>query len=178
MLTNITTLAASESGGSGLSALGVDAKAFIIQLITFVLVFFVLKKYAFKPILKILAERRETIEAGVALGEEMRREKSQTEQKMADMLQEARKEADEIISNANDTGREAIKEAEEKAKLKAGAVVDEAHRRIDQDAARVRKQLESELIGLVADATEAVIEEKVDAKKDEALIKRALKETA
>ena len=178
MLTNITTLAASESGGSGLSALGVDAKAFIIQLITFVLVFFVLKKYAFKPILKILAERRETIEAGVALGEEMRREKSQTEQKMTDMLQEARKGADEIISNANDTGREAIKEAEEKAKLKADSIVEEAHRRIDQDAARVRKQLESELVGLVADATEAVIEEKVDAKKDEALIKRALKETA
>jgi F-type H+-transporting ATPase subunit b len=94
------------------------------------------------------------------------------------MLQEARKGADEIISNANDTGREAIKEAEEKAKLKADSIVEEAHRRIDQDAARVRKQLESELVGLVADATEAVIEEKVDAKKDEALIKRALKEIA
>lgn len=178
MLNNITSLAASETSASGLSALGVDARAFLIQLITFVLVFFVLKKYAFKPILKVLAERRETIEAGVALGEEMRREKAELEKKTDNILQDARKQADEIIATANDAGREAIKEAETKAGAKADAIVDEAHRRIDQDAARVRKQLESELVGLVADATEAIIEEKIDAKKDDALIKRALKESA
>ena len=41
--------------------------------------------------------------------------------------------------------------------------------------ARARKQLEGELAGLVADATEAVIDEKIDAKKDAQLIERALK---
>ena len=60
---------------SGLGALGINASAFVIQLITFILVFLVLRQWAFKPILKILNERRETIEKGVKLGQEMAEEK-------------------------------------------------------------------------------------------------------
>ncbi len=60
----------------GLGALGVDGHAFIIQLITFVLAFLILRRYAFGPILKVLHERRETIENGVKLGEQMKQEEA------------------------------------------------------------------------------------------------------
>ena len=59
---------------SGIGALGLDWKAFIIQLITFVLAFFILKRYAFVPIGKIMQQRRETIESGVKLGEKMQKD--------------------------------------------------------------------------------------------------------
>lgn len=163
-------------GSSGLGALGVDGKAFIIQLITFVLAYLVLRRWAFGPILRVLCERRETIESGVRLGEEMQRERAKLEQQVADELHKARQEADTILSTAQDAGRQAVRQAEEKARAKAAGVLAEAEARISQDAARVRKQLEKELVGLVSEATEAVIQEKVDAKKDAALIERALKE--
>ena len=69
----ITNFASEAAGGN---ALGLSGSAFLIQLITFGLAFWVLQKYAFKPILSILAKRRETIEAGVTLGEEMRQERA------------------------------------------------------------------------------------------------------
>ena len=47
---------------SGIAALGFDAKAFIIQLITFLIVLFVLKKYVFGRVVELLEKRRETIE--------------------------------------------------------------------------------------------------------------------
>src|SRR3954464_12210212 len=109
---------AAESS-SGLGALGVDGKAFLIQLITFVLAFLVLKRYAFKPILKVLAERRDTIEQGVKLGEEMQKERTRLQTQVEQKLHEARQKADEIIATAQDTSRQTVREAEDKARTKA-----------------------------------------------------------
>jgi F-type H+-transporting ATPase subunit b len=161
---------------SGLGALGVTGSAFIIQLITFGLAYFVLRKWAFGPIIKVLRERRETIESGVKLGEQMQKERLALEQKVADTLHKARQEADGIIGGAQDTARQVVREAEDKARDKAAGIVAEADNRILQDTARARKQLEGEIVNLVSEATEAIIGEKVDAKKDAALIDRALKE--
>ena len=172
MLATLSTFAESSSG---LGALGVDGKAFVIQLITFVLAFLVLRRYAFAPIIKVLNARRETIESGVRLGEEMRVERTKLADEVEQALQEGRKQADSIIAGAQDTARETIREAEDKARLKAANILKEADSRITQDTALARKQLESELVGLISDATEAIIDEKVDAKKDAELIERALK---
>ncbi|HSX45644.1 MAG TPA: F0F1 ATP synthase subunit B [Candidatus Saccharimonadia bacterium] len=161
---------------SGIGALGIDGKAFIIQLITFLLAFWVLKRYAFTPIAKIMNERRKTIEAGVRLGEEMQKEKVELEAKVENELQAARAKADGIIADANDVAKESIREAEESARQKAAGIIDAAEARIEQDTARARRALEKDVVGLVAEATEAIIHEKVDAKKDAQLIERALKE--
>jgi len=173
MIQPLTQFAADSS--SGIGALGFDGKAFVIQLITFLLAFWVLERYAFKPILKVMRERRETIESGVALGEQMKREQAELEKKVEQMIHDARAEADGIIANAQEAGKNAIKEAEDKARDKAAGILKEAESRIVQDTARARKALEKELVGLISDATEAIIQEKVDAKKDASLIERALK---
>lgn len=172
-MTQITNFAAESSG---IGALGINGKAFIIQLITFLLAFLVLKRYAFKPITKVLDERRETIESGVKLGEDMQKERIKLDEKVAKILQDTRVEADTIIAGAQDVARQTVREAEDKARDKADGIIKQAESRIDQDTARARKQLEKELVGLVSDATEAIIGEKVDAKKDAQLIERALKE--
>lgn len=173
MINGLTQFADSSSG---LGALGIDGKALIIQLVTFVLAFWVLQHWAFKPIVKVMERRRQTIEKGVKLGEQMQKEQLDLEQKVAKALHEARKEADGIIASAHDQGRQAIQAAEDKARQKAEGIIATAEDRIKQDANRARKQLEGELIGLISDATEAIIDEKVDAKKDAALINKALKE--
>ena len=174
LITSITQFG--EASSSGLGALGVDGKAFLIQLITFVLAFLVLKKWAFKPITKMLDERRKTIEDGVNLGEEMKKEQAALEAKAAKTLASARTEADGIIASAEETSRQVIREAEDKARNKAAGILKEADQRIATDTKRARKQLEGELVGLISEATEALIGEKVDASKDAALIDRALKE--
>lgn len=166
---------AAESA-SGIGALGIDFKAFVIQLITFFLAFMVLKKYAFKPIIKVLNERRETIEDGVKLGEKMRQEETKLEAKVAKVLADTRLQADSILADAQEAARQTVRESEDKAKEKAVIILAEAESRIEQETARARKQLEKEIVGLVSDATEAIIGEKVDAKKDSQLIERALKE--
>ncbi len=172
MIYNLTNFAEESSG---LSALGVDGKAFIFQLITFVLAFFVLKRFAFSPILKVLDERRKTIESGVSLGEEMQKERADLDAKIQAELVDARKQADGIVAQASDAARDTVRSAEDKAREKAENIIKEAHNATEQDAARVRKQIEKEVVSLISDATEAIIDEKLDATKDAALIDRALK---
>jgi F-type H+-transporting ATPase subunit b len=163
---------------SGLGALGVDGKAFLIQLITFILAFLVLKRFAFKPILKVLKERQDTIDKGVKLGEQMQKDKAEMDEKVADALHKARREADKIIADAESSGRQSIQAAEDTARAKAEDMVNQASARIKQDTAIAKKRLEKDLAGLVSEATEAILQEKIDAKKDSALIDRAIKESA
>lgn len=178
MITQQVTQFASDSSGSGLGALGIDGKAFVIQLVTFVLAFLVLKRFAFEPIIKVLNERRETIDKGVKLGEQMKKEKAEMDAKVADALHKARQEADKIIAEAQSTGRQSIQEAEDTARAKAEDMISQASVRIKQDTAIAKKRLEKDLAGLVSQATEAILREKIDSKKDSALIDKALKENA
>jgi F-type H+-transporting ATPase subunit b len=174
----LQTLQIFGDSSSGIGALGVDGQAFLIQLITFVLVILILRRWAVKPILKILNERRETIEKGVKLGEQLQKDQAALEAKIAAELHKTRAQADKIIAEAQVAGRQAIQEAEEAARTKAEGLITQASERIKQDTALARKRLEKDVASLVSEATEAIIHEKVDAKKDASLIDRALKETA
>jgi len=167
-----------ETTTSGIGALGFSGQALLIQLVTFLLVFAVLRKWAFKPITKVMNERRETIESGVKLGEKMQKDQAELEANIAAELNKARLEADGIVVSAQDNARDLVREAETKARVKADSIIEQAKERTAQDVARARKKLEGELVGLISDATEAIIDEKVDAKKDAALIDKALKEHA
>jgi F-type H+-transporting ATPase subunit b len=171
----IATISQFADSSSGIGALGIDTKALVIQLITFLLAYLVLRKWAFGPIIKIMQSRRETIETGVKLGEEMQKEKAKLEAQVAKELHDARTKADGIVAEAEATARDTVREGEEKAAEKAAVIVKEGKERGEQEVIRARKALEAELVGLVSDATEVIIGEKVDAKKDAGLIDKALK---
>lgn len=161
---------------SGPAALGISLQAFLIQLITFLIVFLALRQWAFKPIIRMLNERREVIENGVTLGEKMRAQEAEAEAAAAEKLHAARRQADSILADADTEARQKIQAAEEAAKVRADAMVKEAEAQIKQASDRERKRLEKEVVELVSEVSEAVIQEKVDAKKDAALIDKALRE--
>jgi len=161
---------------SGIGALSLNGHYFLIQLISFILVFLILKKFAFKPILKIMAERKKLIEDGVATGEQMKKEKALLEEEIATSLHEAREKADSVINSAQQEARELVQKAEQTAKEKVEQISADAQEKIKRDTALARKQLETELVGLISEATEAIIDEKVDSKKDAELIDKVLRQ--
>jgi F-type H+-transporting ATPase subunit b len=169
----VTQFAAEEA--SGIGALGIDGKAFIIQLVTFVLAFLVLQKFAFKPILKVMDQRRKTIEDGVKIGEDMKKQQAELAKKVDAELAKARSEADGVIAGAQEAARQVAADAETKATKKTEVMLAEAKSRIQQEEARSRKRIMGDVVGLISEATEAIIDEKVDAKKDAQLIDKALK---
>jgi F-type H+-transporting ATPase subunit b len=160
---------------SPLAALGVDARSLVFQLITFVLVFLILKKFAFKPITKMLVLRRKTIEDGVKMGLEMEKEKAKLDGEVTKVMRDARIEADKIIGNGQKEAREIIREAEKVGQRKVDSMLKDAEARIAEETSQAKRKLEKEIVGIVSEATEAIVEEKVDASKDSKLIDKALK---
>lgn len=175
MLVPLHLAAESAEGASGFGALGVSASAFVIQLITFALVFLVLKKFAFTPIVKILQERRKTIDEGVRAGQKMAEEQAKLEGEVAKAMQEARVEADKIIATGHKEAREILREAEKSAARKSDAMMADAEVRINEETERAKRKLEKDIVGLVSEATEAIVGKKVDPKTDAELINTILK---
>ena len=160
---------------TGLGALGVSGQAFLIQLITFVFVFLLLKKFAFNPISRMLEKRRQTIDDGVRLGQKLEREREKMDQESAKITREARHEADRIIANAHKESREVLREAEEKANRKVEAMLADAEARIHEDTQAAKRKLEKDIVNLVSEATEAIVGEKVDPKKDAEIIEKVIR---
>jgi F-type H+-transporting ATPase subunit b len=158
----------------GIAALGLDPWAILAQAGTFLVLFWVIKKFALTKIVNTLEERRQTIDKGVRLGYEMADEREKLQQKIEDELRKTREKADQIIAEAHKEAGITLKDAEASAAAKVDTMLEDARARITEDMQKAKNELEKDMRHLVADATEIIIGEKLDAKKDDALIKRAL----
>lgn len=159
---------------TGIAVLGLDIKVLVLQAGVFVLLFFLLKKFALSGIVEKLEERRQTINQGVDLGLEMKQKKAEFEEELKKLHHEARAQADEILAGANKEAGEIIQAGEASATTKVDQMLKDAEARIESEMAKARKSLQAEMQSLVAEATEAIIGEKLDASKDASLIERAL----
>lgn len=174
MFNFVTLIASEEAKPSGFAALGFDFKAFLIQLITFLLVFYILKKYVFGRVVDMLETRRKTIEDGVKLSAEIKSEREKLEAQIAEAHKKARSEAQELMNQTKDQATVALREAEEATQAKVESMISDAKKKINEETEKARRSLEEETVNLVIKATEAVSREKLDSKKDAVLIKDAL----
>lgn len=159
---------------TGFALLGIDPKAIILQAGTFLILFLLIKKFALKGIVETLEQRRKTIDKGVELGVAMEKKKGQFDEELKQLHHEAREQADLIIAGANKEASDIIKAGEASATKKVDQMLKDAQARIDREMNKARQDLRKEMLGLVAEATEVIIDEKLDAKKDASLIERAL----
>jgi F-type H+-transporting ATPase subunit b len=173
----ITRFGAEETeAASGIGALGLDGKAFVIQLITFLLVFYILNKFVFGKVVDLLEKRRKTIEEGVRLTTKMQSEKEKLDQEIALTHQEARKQADEVIASSRQQAADILKQAEDSALAKADKIIADAKDKIEEETQKAKRNLEKDMVELVIAATEEVTREKLNARKDRVLVSSVLKE--
>lgn len=155
-------------------ALGIDGKLLIEQAIAFLILVAILQKFVYPALIKSIDDRRNAIEAGLEEAKKAQELLTQTEANVEKLLKEARKDADELMQRANAEATGIVGDAEAKAKLRAEQIVKDAHTQLEADISKARQALKRDTAELVALATERIIHEKVDARKDSELIDRAL----
>jgi F-type H+-transporting ATPase subunit b len=156
------------------SAFGLDIKILIAQLINFAILVFILWKFAYKPMFKILDDRKKKIETGIenaAKAEEKLREISEEEKKI---MIEAKKEAAKILDEARLMAEESRKRNIDKTKEEIGQLINQEKENMRQEKAEVLKSINREVVDLVMITVEKVLEEKMSGAKDEELIKKAI----
>ena len=174
MLNTVTQFGASSSGG--ISSLGLNLKSFIFQLVTFVLVLLILRRYAFPKLVATLEARRATLERSLDQAKETEQALKDAEAKADTLLHKAREQADMALADAGKKAEEIIAKAETAGGERAARIVKEAEAHLDQERQRLHQELRAELVDLVIDATEKVARQKIDQKADKELVINSLKE--
>ncbi len=174
---HILSLLASTEEPQGIAALGIDPWAILAQGLTFLVLFLLIKKFAFSKIVATLEERRKTIEGSLDRADELNKKNEEAEKRVGELLHKARKESEDIIAKSHEEAGAIVTEAEDAAAAKAEKIIEDGKLQIEAEVVKARNELKKETLGLVAQATEAVLAESVDVKKNEALIKKALADT-
>jgi F-type H+-transporting ATPase subunit b len=175
LVSPVVFLADSSSSASGIGAFNLNVKEFLFQLTTFVLVLVVLKRYALPALVKTIDERKSTLEKSLEQAKQTEETLAKAEVRAEEILSKARAQADEALAEAKKAASGVISEAEDKAAERASLIVKEAETRLGEEREKLRQELQQEMAVLVADATEKIIDEKLDAKQDMSLIERAIR---
>jgi F-type H+-transporting ATPase subunit b len=165
---------ASTAQPSIFEALGLNWKLLVEQSIAFLILVWILGKFVYPVMIKAIDTRREQIEAGMKEAQASQEALEKAEQKVADMIAEARKDADDLLSRSHQEAGVLIADAESKAKERAEQIVTDARAQLETDVSKARRALKAETVQLVAAATEHIVHEKIDGKKDANLIEHAL----
>lgn len=159
-----------------LGALGIDGKLLLIQLLSFLILFAVLRKLVFPALFAAIDKREKALAESVKAAQEAKVAAEKAEAATEKDLASAKKDAAAIIQTAQTEANAIAGEAEAKARKKADHILEQAEARIDSDIAAAKKDLQGEMMQLVALASEKVLRSKIDAKADAALIRKALEE--
>ena len=162
-----------EAGFIG--TLGINWKLFLAQLLNFGVVLFVLWKWVMKPVVGALEARRTKIEGSLKKAQELEERITEFEQQREQDMRKARAEAQEIMSRGVAAGEVAKAEAVSAARAEAERILKENESTIASEKLSMMRELREEVAGLTIMAVEKILREKVDTRKDQELIKEALK---
>jgi F-type H+-transporting ATPase subunit b len=157
--------------------LSVSLGTVIWTTIAFLVVVFLLAKFAWKPILNSIKEREDSIAQALEdadKAKELMRELKEDNEKL---LQEARMERDEIIKSARDAKEKMITEAKDKAKEEGEKMIAAAKESIRSEKASAMNEIKSHIAELSLDIAEKIIREKLSNEgKQKEIIESTLKE--
>ncbi len=159
-----------------ISALGFNLPALIAQLINFLLLLLIFRMLLYKPLLKMLDERKKRIQEGLDASDEAKRRLSQTEQEVAKELEKARQQGQEQIAQAQQIAARIQEEARQGARQEADQLLARAKNEIDLQRDSAIAELRREFAGLTITAAERVIKEELDPEKHRRLIQEVLAE--
>jgi len=146
----------------------------IWTIVCFFITFFVLKRYAFGPIQKMLDERREQIRRSIEEAENAREEARKLLEEHRALMNQARSEAEQILAEARRTAQGMEQRMREETEQERQRRLEETRREIAAETARALEQIRAEVADLTLEATAIVIGKKLDTDRDRELITEAI----
>ncbi len=146
----------------------------IWTIICFFITFFVLRRYAFGPIQKMLDDRREQIRRSIEEAENARAEARSLLEEHRELMNQARSDAEGILNEARRTAQSLEQRMREETEQERQRRLEETRREIAAETARALEQIRSEVAELTLEATSIVVGKTLDSDRDRELIADAI----
>lgn len=139
-----------------LKTFGVEWPKFLAQLILFVVVYSVLSKFAFKPIIAMLEERRKRIEEGMLNAEKIKTQLAEAEARYSQVLAKANADAQNLIEEARSSAANLSDRKAQQAIAEAEQIIAKAREATALEHGRILGELKREVGRLVVETTSKV----------------------
>jgi F-type H+-transporting ATPase subunit b len=159
-----------------LEKLGINLGFFISQLVNFTLLVALLTVLLYKPILRMLNERKERIARSLADVDAAREAAARAQQDYDKKMVEAQRTAQEIIAKASQASEEVAAEIRAEAQREAESIRRKAREDAAQERAHLLAEVQNQIAGLSMMATERVLGQAVDANTQRQLVDQFLAE--
>ena len=136
---------------------GVTWDKLIAQIILFLIVYFVLKTYAFGPILQVLNERRRRIEEGQNNAEKIKKQLAEAELRYQEVLRKANDEATRLIEESRASSEAHTQKQIQQAIKDAEGIITKAQESISQERSKMVAEVKKEMVDLVVHTTAKVV---------------------
>lgn len=135
--------------------------------VAFIIVLFILKKFAWKPILTNLKERETSIADSIATAERVKAEMAQLQNENEALLTKAREERAAMLKEAKETRDKIVGEAKEQAKVEANKIIADAQLAINNQKMAALTDVKNTVGNLVIEVAEKVLQRELANKKDQ-----------
>lgn len=135
---------------------GWNPRLFFSQVVSFVIVALLLRRFAYKPILAVLEERRKQIEQAQLNAEKVKQQLAEAEQRYAEILAKANEQAQKMIDEARESAGHLANRKEQEAIAAAEQILAKAREASQLEHERTMGELKRELGRLVVDTTAKV----------------------
>ena len=149
---------------------------FFWTLLAFLIVFFILSKFAWKPILNMLGEREKGIADSIATAERVKNEMSQLQSENEKLLAQAREERTLMLKEAKETRDRIVGEAKDQAKIEANKIIIDAQAQITQQKNAALTEVKTEIGSLALEVAEKILRKQMNSADGQEMYMKMLAE--
>lgn len=153
-----------------------DPGLFIWTILTFLVLLFMLRKFAWKPLLSMLEKREEMIRKSLDDAEQAKLELEQLSQESQEIVDKARTEAQNIVSDGKSTAEKVKEDILRTARDKADMIVEDAKKQIKSEKDKAIGEIKSEVVDLSLQIANKLIGKNITKSDNQTLIEKSLKE--
>ncbi|MBM2810527.1 MAG: synthase subunit [Chloroflexi bacterium] len=157
-----------------LKSLGVDLPSVAWHLINFLILIWILQRFMYRPILKMLDDRAARIRDSMAEAEAVRAETARLQTESKNILDEARSEGQTVLAQANHNAERIISEARQAAQQEADRLVERAKSELAREREQSYQELRQEVADLAIAAASRVIGRALDGPSHRELVREFL----
>lgn len=157
-----------------LGKIGFDWQVALANLVNFIIIFFLLSKFAFKPIQKVINERQKKIDEGLENAKRAETELFQAEALRKKKLEEAKREANQIIGDSQIKAEDIVAKSKSDGEAEKASIISSGEKQIEQKREMLKKDLEKETAELIVFGVEKVLRESFSEEDQKKYIKKVL----
>lgn len=152
---------------------GVNPILLVAQIVNFLLIFFVLKKFMYKPVLEMIKKRQDEIDNGLENSEKAKLELEKALEEEKNILQKAQARADKIMGQAKLEAQETKDKAHESAKKDTETMIEQAKEQIAQETKTAEEKLTQNIGSIAISLLEKSLQGLFGKKEQETLLRKA-----